>query len=265
MNVFEVHEGSSPIVLAFPHGGVWVPEDIEIRLNAVGLGRSDTDWHIHRLYGGLLDDATTVQATFHRYVVDANRPPDGQSLYPGQNTTGLCPLTDFDNQPIWKKGEEPDAGEIERRRLSYHAPYHAALAEQIARIKAKHGVAILFDGHSIRSRIPHLFEGTLPDFNIGTNSGASCAPSFERSITGDCAAADGYTHVLNGRFKGGWTTRHHGQPETGVHAIQLELAQSTYMREAAPWDYDETKAGRVRARLQTVLRHLESLAREGLS
>jgi len=264
MNVFEIYEGSSPVVLGFPHGGVWIPEAIENRLNPAGVGRADTDWHIFRLYSGLLDDATTVQATFHRYVVDANRPPDGESLYPGQNTTGLCPLTDFDGQPIWKDGEEPGVEEIEARRRTYHAPYHAALAEQIERIKAIHGVALLFDCHSIRSVIPHLFEGKLPDFNIGTNSGASCAPVLERSIADDCGSVTGYTHVLNGRFKGGWTTRHCGHPETGVHAIQLELAQSTYMAETPPWAYDDAKAGRLREHLRTALRHLESLAREGL-
>lgn len=259
MKPVEVVEGTSPIILGFPHTGTHVPEDIWARLNDEGRRLRDTDWHIHRLYSGLLAGATTVRATFHRYVIDANRDPTGKSLYPGQNTTGLVPLTDFDNLPIWR--EEPDEEEIARRLAAFHRPYHEALEAQIERVKKLHGIAVLYDCHSIRSRCPFLFEGTLPDFNIGTDGGRTCAPAFERATVEICAAADGYTHVVNGRFRGGWTTRHYGRPQEGMHAIQMELAQHTHLEsESEPFAYDEEKAERLRVHLRAVLERLEEIA-----
>lgn len=259
MTPVEVSRGDGPIVLGLPHTGTWLPEDIRTRLNARGQGLADTDWHIHRLYDGLLPVLTTVRATFHRYVIDANRDPSGASLYPGQNTTGLVPLTDFDGEDIWMR--PPDADEIEARRRAFHAPYHAALEAELARVRARHGVAILYDCHSIRSRIPYLFDGRLPDFNIGTNRGVTCGPDVESAVHEICAKAKGYTTILNGRFKGGWTTRHYGRPAEGLHAIQMELAQSTYLAaEAPPWTYDAAKADRLRTTLAEILRTLADLA-----
>lgn len=259
MHPVEVVRGDGPIVLGLPHTGTWLPEAVAARLNARGRALSDTDWHVHRLYDGLLPGVTTVRATFHRYVVDANRDPTGASLYPGQNTTGLVPLTDFDGVPIW--ADPPREAEIAARRVAFHAPYHAALQAEMDRVRAAHGVAVLYDCHSIRSVIPHLFDGVLPDFNIGTNGGTTCAPEIEAAVLGICANAEGYTHVLNGRFKGGWTTRHHGHPEAGFHAIQMELAQSTHLvDETAGWAYDAAKADRLRAVLQDILTTLADLA-----
>lgn len=219
---------------------------------------ADTDWHIDRLYAGLVDGVTTVRTTIHRYVIDANRDPSGVSLYPGQNTTTLCPLTDFDGLPIYLEGQEPDAAEIVRRRDIYHAPYHAAIAAELARVKAIHGFAILYDCHSIRGRIPFLFDGILPDFNIGTNEGATCAPAIESAVREICAGAEGYRSILNGRFKGGWTTRHYGRPDEGLHAIQMELAQSTYMVESPPWDYVPDRAENLRKHLKSILETLSN-------
>lgn len=261
MAVVEIRRGSSPVILGLPHTGTDVPAAIRARLNDNGLLLADTDWHIHRLYDGLLDDATTVRATFHRYVIDANRDPAGTSLYPGQNTTGLVPETDFDGKAIWKDCAAPTAADSAERLAEFHAPYHGALAAEIERVKALHGVAILYDCHSIRSHIPFLFEGKLPDFNIGTDSGRTCAPQIEKAVVEATGAAQGYTSILNGRFKGGWTTRHYGRPQTGVHAIQMELAQSNHLAtEAVPFAYDEDKAGRLRIHLKTILRQLEALA-----
>ncbi|GGH34757.1 formiminoglutamase [Cribrihabitans marinus] len=264
MTPVEITRGDSPIVLGLPHTGTWLPEDIRARLNDRGRGLDDTDWHIHRLYDGLLPGATTVRATFHRYVIDANRDPSGVSLYPGQNTTGLVPLTDFDGEAIWTA--PPDADEIEARRQAYHAPYHAALEAELDRVRAMHGVAILYDCHSIRSRVPYLFDGTLPDFNIGTNLGTTCATGIEQAVVAICQAAEGYTTVVNGRFKGGWTTRHYGRTDDGRHAIQMELAQTTYLEtERAPWAYDTAKAERLRAHLAEILAQLDHMGREGLA
>ncbi|MCL6707616.1 N-formylglutamate deformylase [Pseudomonas sp. R2.Fl] len=263
MNTVEVTRGASPVILAFPHTGTDVPTPILNRLNDNGRLLADTDWHIHRLYAGLLPDVTTVRATFHRYVIDANRDPSGSSLYPGQNTTGLVPETDFDGLPIWREGEEPSADDIAGRLRDFHAPYHAALTAEIERIRQIHGVVILYDCHSIRSHIPFLFEGRLPDFNIGTNSGASCALEFERVTAEIAGYAAGYTSIVNGRFKGGWTTRHYGQPGAGVHAIQMELAQSTHLAaEAVPFAYDEDKAEKLRIHLKAILARLETVAYE---
>ncbi len=258
MTPVEITQGDSPIVLGLPHTGTFVPDDINAALNARGKELADTDWHIHRLYDGLLPGVTTVRATFHRYVIDANRDPSGASLYPGQNTTALVPMTDFDGHDIWQT--EPDAAEIERRRVAYHAPYHEALKAELDRVRARHGVAILYDCHSIRSDIPFLFDGILPDFNIGTDMGRTCDPQIEAATVAVCAEAT-HSHVLNGRFKGGWTTRHYGQPATGIHAIQMELAQSTYLtEEAAPWTYDETKSRALRIHLQDILTTLAEMA-----
>lgn len=261
MSVFEVKRGTSPVILGFPHTGTDVPPEIWERLNDNGRLLADTDWHIHDLYAGLLDDATTVRATFHRYVIDANRDPTGVTLYPGQNTTGLIPETDFDGQPIWEDGAVPAEADIATRLRDFHAPYHAALAAEIERVKSIHGVAILYDCHSIRSHIPFLFEGRLPDFNIGTDGGRTCDPAIEQATVTAVSAAEGYTDILNGRFKGGWTTRHYGRPQTGVHAIQMELAQSTHLStEAPPFAYDAAKVGRLRIHLQSILKRIEAIA-----
>lgn len=259
MTPVHVHQGAGPIVLGLPHAGTFVPPDIAARLNENGRKLADTDWHIDRLYDGVLAGVTTVRANFHRYVVDANRDPDGASLYPGQNTTTLVPLTDFDGAPIWDQA--PSDADIDARRAAFHAPYHAALLAELARVRAAHGVAILYDCHSIRSRIPFLFDTTLPDFNIGTNLGTTCAAPIEAATKEVCENAAGYSCVINARFKGGWTTRHYGQPASGTHAVQMELAQSTYLTaEAAPWRYDQTKAARLRPHLKHILTALAALA-----
>lgn len=259
MTPVEVTQGDSPVILALPHTGTHVPENIRIDLQPEALSLRDTDWHIHTLYDGLLPGATKVRATFHRYVIDANRSPSDDNLYPGQNTTGLVPLTDFDGRPLWTK--DPGEDSVQARLAEYHQAYHDALRAEIRRVKALHGVAILYDCHSIRSHIPHLFEGTLPDFNIGTNDGHSCNEILQDTVHRICNAAPGYSTVLNGRFKGGWTTRHYGRPESGVHVIQMELAQSTHLvSEAAPFIYDPEKAEPLRGHLARILETLETLA-----
>ena len=260
MTPVTVQAGDGPVILGFPHGGTFVPGAIKRGLNDNGLLLADTDWHIAHLYDGLLPSATRVEATFHRYVIDANRDPSGHSLYPGQNTTTLCPLTDFDGAAIWTAGAEPSAADIEARRAAFHAPYHAALAAEVARVKARHGIALVYDCHSIRSQIPFLFDGVLPDLNIGTDNGKTCDAEMER-LTASIAAASSHTSVLNGRFRGGWTTRHYGQPETGVHAVQMEIAQSAYLvSETTPFAYDDAKAAQVRATLKEILAALSACA-----
>ena len=263
MRSVTVTQGDSCLVLAMPHTGTWVPDELWKDLNDRGRRLADTDWHLDQLYGDLTPGATIVGANFHRYLLDANRDPSGESLYPGQNTTGLCPLTDFDGLPIYREGREPDLAEVERRTKAWHTPYHTALANELARVRARHGIVVLYDCHSIRSHIPFLFEGALPDFNIGTNNGLTCAPAMAAAIAKICANAANYTSVLNGRFRGGWTTRHYGRPEQGMHAIQMELAQSTHLEaEAAPFAYSPEKARGLRVHLKTVLETLIELAHQ---
>lgn len=264
MNPVTITQSDGPVVLAIPHTGTEVDQAARSRLNEEGRALRDTDWHIHKLYSGLLPGATTVRATFHRYLIDANRDPTGESLYPGQNTTELCPTTNFDGVPLYDKGQEPGSAEIARRLREYHAVYHRSLANELARVKRIHGHVILYDCHSIRSHIPHLFDGVLPDFNIGTNSSSSCAPVIEDVVAEICTRAEGYTSIVNGRFKGGWTTRHYGNPEQGVHAIQMELAQSTHLAsEDLPFDYDSKKAAELRVHLKAILQQLNDLALSG--
>ncbi len=254
----EVSEGDGPVIMGMPHTGTWLPADIMAWLNPRGQVLADTDWHVHRLYDGLLSGVTTVRALFHRYVIDANRGADDSNLYPGQNTTALVPLTDFDGLPIWL--QPPSRADVRGRLKRFHAVYHNALAAQIARVRARHGVVVLYDCHSIRSHIPFLFKGRLPDLNIGTNSGLSCDLRIARAVEDICART-GRTMVVNGRFKGGWTTRHYGRPEAGVHAIQMELAQATYLTsEEPPFAYDAHKADGLRGMLRHILVTLTDLA-----
>ena len=261
----KVETGKGPIILSQPHGGTYVPEDVYASLNLVGRELADTDWHITRLYEDLCKDVTVVKALFHRYVIDANRDPQDHSLYPGQNTTSLCPLTDFDGRDIYQSGQQPNEAEIELRLKKWHQPYHAALTKEIQRVKNTHGFAILYDCHSIRSTIPFLFDGLLPVFSIGTNSGVTCATEIEAATVKVCESAPKYDTVVNGRFKGGWTTRYYGKPDSDVHAIQMELAQRSYMNEFAPWEYRTDLAQSIREQLSKIFTELSTIAETGFN
>jgi N-formylglutamate deformylase len=246
-------KGDSPLVLAQPHGGTEIPDAIFSRLSTTGQEKEDTDWHITRLYEGLLEQATVINTPIHRYVIDANRDPSGQSLYPGQYTTGLCPTTTFDDRPLYIEGQAPSLDEITDRQRQYHQPYHDVVREQLERVHQRHGYVVLYDCHSIRSVVPCLFDGKLPDLNIGTNDGNSCSQKITLAVENVCAVSSQYSSIFNGRFKGGWTTRHYGKPDAGYHAIQMELSQCSYMQETHPWQYDTTKAQRLRALLKDIL------------
>ena len=263
MNMFEITEGDSPIILAQPHGGTHVPAELSARLNERGRELSDTDWHINRLYDGLIEGVTVVHSNIHRYVIDANRDPSNVSLYPGQTTTSLCPTTDFNGRDIWQAGQAPSDDEAMARCAAFHTPYHEALAEQVSRVRAKHGMAILYDCHSIHSNIPYLFEGQPPVFNIGTDNGQTCHASIQTTTHTICATAPDHDTILNGRFRGGWTTRHYGQPSKGVHTIQMELAQRAYMDEFTPWNYRTDRAETLRPVLGRILENLDQIARSG--
>lgn len=226
----EIHRGDAPLVIGLPHTGVDFPPELADAFVSPWLARKDADWWIDRLYAFARDlGATMVRTRLSRSVIDCNRDPSGASLYPGQATTTLCPTETFDDEPLYP-GATPDAAEIERRRAAYFAPYHAALGAEIARLRAVHPHIVLYDAHSIRSHVPRLFDGELPQFNIGSNGGVTCDPALVAAVAGICAAS-GHSHVVDGRFRGGWTTRHYGRPRQGVHAIQMELSMRGYMAE----------------------------------
>ena len=232
MSWLDVRRGDMPMIVAFPHTGSDIPGHLEPQFTSGWLARKDADWWVNQLYDFAADlGATTIRTSVSRSVIDVNRDPSGASLYPGQATTGLCPTTTFDGEALYR-GPPPGADEIIWRREQFFDPYHAAIAAEIDRLRECHGRVVLYDAHSIRSRIPRLFDGVLPYFNIGTNGGVSCDPALATAVVAVCAAS-GFDHVLDGRFRGGWTTRHHGRPFAGVHAIQMELAIRGYMDEPA--------------------------------
>jgi formiminoglutamase len=256
-----VHHGHAPLVVSFPHTGTEIPDSIETQLASPWLARKDADHWVDVLYDFAHEiGATTIRTALSRTVIDVNRDPSGASLYPGQVTTGLCPLETFDGEPLYKAGREPGPQEILRRRQEFFEPYHAALAGELERKRAESGCVVLYDAHSIRSRMPRLFEGVLPQFNIGTNNGASCDPALTAAIEQACDTS-GLSRVTNGRFRGGWITRHFGQPKTGVHAVQMELAMQGYLAEPDaplnpgnwPAPLDDTRAARLRVALRDVL------------
>lgn len=261
----EIVPGGSPLILSMPHGGREMVPEIASRLNERGLAMADTDWWIERLYDFYSElDAGVVRTRMSRYVIDVNRDPSGISLYPGQATTDLCPTQTFDGEPIYHDGAEPDAAGIAARVERYFTPYHDALSTMIASTVDRHGYALLYDCHSIRSVVPRLFDGELPVFNIGTNGGSSCAPELQQIVADACAGAEGLTCVVNGRFKGGWITRYYGDPANNVHAIQMEMAQWAYMEEAPPWTYNEERAAKARTSLKQALAGMIGWAAENL-
>lgn len=238
MNDFNLHRGNAPLLASLPHDGTAIPEAIASRMTPVAHRVPDTDWHVGLLYDFAKElGASLIAPRWSRYVVDLNRPPDGHALYPGWSETALVPVNTFAGEPLYLAGEMPDAKEITARVEQYWRPYHAALRDELERLRAQHGRAVLWDGHSIRSRVPVFFDGRLPDFNLGTANGASCSPALQARLTdtlrehADGGDSSAYTHVVNGRFKGGYITRHYGQPDQGIDAVQLELAQCAYMDE----------------------------------
>jgi N-formylglutamate deformylase len=260
-----VHRGDAPLIVSFPHTGTELPPELADNFVSPWLARRDADWWVHELYAFVQDlGATTVRTSISRSVIDVNRDPGGASLYPGQNTTGLCPTTSFDNEPLYRDGHAPDAAQIQHRRASWFDPYHAALAAEIARLRERHDTVVVYDAHSIRSHIPHLFDGELPQFNIGSagpngEPDTSCDNALTDVVENLCALSE-LGHVRNGRFKGGWITRHYSDVPGGVHTLQMELACRGYMVEPGqvdasnwPTPFDPTLALPVRTTLQQVL------------
>ena len=255
MDTFTLARGHAPLLISLPHDGTYLPEALAARLHPRARRVPDTDWHVARLYEPLAQElgASVIKPLASRYVVDLNRPADGHALYPGRRETGLVSTVGFDGEPLYLHGQEPDEAEVHQRVDTWWRPYHQALAEELARLKAQHGWVVLWDGHSIRSHVPMLFEGRLPDFNLGSADDASCDAELQWRLTHVMEAQRHYDFVVNGRFKGGYITRHYGRPAEGIQAVQLELAQCQYMNEEN-FAWDESKAPMVRATIRDLLR-----------
>jgi len=256
--VFTLHQGSTALLVSVPHAGTFLPDELKPRLLPRALAVEDTDWHLEQIYAFVRAmGAGLIVPHAMRYVVDLNRPSENTPMYPGVNNTELCPTRFFTGDPLYRDGCAPDAREIASRVTTWWRPYHDALERELARLQAIHGHAVLFDGHSIKSTLPWLFDGTLPDLNLGTANGASCAPDLRAALGRVLQAQDRYSHVVDGRFKGGHITRTFGQPQDGRHAVQLEMCWSTYMAEEPPYRVDPARAGQLapllRALVQTML------------
>ena len=241
--VFALHPGSVPLLVSLPHVGIDIPEEMRKNFMPRALATEDTDWHLDKLYDFVREmGASLIVPKFSRYVIDLNRPPENMPMYPGTNNTELCPTRFFTGDGLYRQGLAPDKAEISRRLASFWRPYHDALRAELQRLKSIHGYVILFDGHSIKSELPWLFEGRLPDLNLGTVNGQSCAVSLRAALANVLRSQSQYSEVVDARFKGGYITRHYGRPEDRVHAVQLEICWRCYMLESAPFLYDETLA-----------------------
>jgi N-formylglutamate deformylase len=252
--LFRFTPATTPLLISVPHCGTFIPPDIAARMTPEALAVPDTDWHVEKLYDfAPALGAGLITATHSRYVVDLNRDPSGKPLYPGADNSELVPLRTFASEPIYLPGEDPDQAEIDRRRETYWQPYHDRIAQELARLRAQFGVAILWDGHAILSEVPRFFDGRLPDFNLGTAQGATADANLTAAVMAVLGGAEGLTSILNGRFTGGYITRHYGQPEDGVHALQLEMAEIAYMEEAPPFAWDPARAQRLTDVLRRVV------------
>jgi len=256
--IYTLHRGRTPLLVSVPHAGTVIPADLQPRYVERALAAEDTDWFLDELYGFVREmGASFLVPRYSRYVIDLNRPPENAPMYPGVNNTELCPTRFFTGDPLYREGQAPDDAEIARRLNVYWQPYHQAIQAELARLKYEHGHAVLFDGHSIKSQLPWLFEGQLPDLNLGTASGASCAPDLRAALSAVLKSQDRFTHVVDGRFKGGYITRRYGRPAERVHAVQLEKCWRCYMGEATPFKLDAACVHSVepvlRALVQTML------------
>ncbi|MFZ5549890.1 MAG: N-formylglutamate deformylase [Pseudomonadota bacterium] len=256
--VFELHRGTGPLLVSLPHVGRHIPLALQPLYTERALQVEDTDWHLDEVYAFVRGMGASLIVPRHsRFVIDLNRPPENTPMYAGANNTELCPTRFFTGDPIYREGCAPTPEQIDARRATYWQPYHDALRTELARLKAGHGHAVLFDGHSIKSELPWLFEGKLPDLNLGTAEGRSCAPSMRAALAEVLAEQATFTQVVDGRFKGGHITRHYGQPAQGLHAVQLEMCWSTYMAEQPPFRVDPARTATLepvlRALLQTLL------------
>lgn len=242
---YTLYRGHAPLLVSVPHAGTEIPADQRPRYVERALEVEDTDWYLERLYAFVRElGASLIVPRYSRFLVDLNRPSDNQPMYAGQNNTELCPTRFFTGEPIYQDGQAPDEAEIRRRVQTYWQPYHDALRDELARLRAQHGHAVLFDGHSIKSELPWLFEGTLPHMNLGTVGGTSCAPALRDELAAVFASQTRYEHVVDGRFKGGHITRHFGRPGDGIHAVQLEMCWRAYMDES-PRGWNDERAAEV--------------------
>ena len=254
MQLFNFVEGTAPLLISMPHCGTQLAPEMAENITPAAKQLADTDWHLQKLYDfAKAMGASIIQPHYSRYVIDLNRPADNTDLYPGANGTELCPTSSFAEEPLYQPGKEPNSTEVSHRLQTYWHPYHGKLQEELTHLRARHGVAVLFEAHSIRSEVPRFFEGRLPDINIGTANGTSCAPQLLTAVEKVLKQQKDYSFVVNQRFKGGYITRAYGQPVADIHALQLELSQRTYMEETFPFNYSPKTAKQVQPVLSQLI------------
>lgn len=260
-DIYTLNRGTTPLLVSIPHDGRALMPGQSCDMTETGQAIPDTDWHVRQLYSfasGM--GASVIAANYSRYVVDLNRAADDAALYEGQLSTGLCPVQTFAGESLYRNDEPITARERARRVQTYWRPYHDKIQETLGELKEEFGYALLWDGHSIKSEVPGLFDGVLPDLSFGTNDGESCAESTLEAVL-DSAGAGKYSFVSNGRFKGGYITRTYGNPAEKVQAVQLELAQRIYMDEATT-GYDDERGAALQEMLESLLAtYLKSAAR----
>ncbi len=260
---FEFKAGNTPILVSMPHAGADIPDDIAVRMAPCARAKADTDWHLPRLYDFLGEmGASTIAGRWSRYVIDLNRPPEDTNLYPGMDTTGLCPVDTFGREPLYLAGQQPSEADVQQRLQRYWRPYHQQLRAELDRLLALHGKVVLWDAHSIASVVPRFFDGRLPDLNFGTADGASCDQALADAVVSTAREASEFSVAVNGRFKGGYITRQYGRPDANVHAIQLEMCQCLYMDESAPFAYRPDVAGKIQPALRQMVAAAVDWARQ---
>jgi N-formylglutamate deformylase len=257
-DIFKLKRGNSKVLVSMPHVGTQLPRSLIPRMTKEAMNLPDTDWYLEELYDFLDElDVTVIAANYSRYVVDLNRSANDISLYPGSDVTGLCPTDTFYRDLIYENETSLETTEINDRLNKFWYPYHNALASEISRIKAVHGDVIVWDAHSIRSEVPRFFDGELPQLNLGTADGTTCQPVLMEKIVDIIKSNGDYSWVMNGRFKGGFITRHYAQPSMGVSTMQLELAMRSYMDESSSSPiFDNDKARGLRVILKAMMQSL---------
>lgn len=261
MNSFRLIQPTAPkvpILLSVPHCGTEFPQELKGQYKQHLINApDDTDWFVNRLYDFAASmGITMIHSTFSRWVIDLNRDPESKPLYTdGRIITALCPSTTFAGESIYNdERKEVDQAEVKRRLGIYYAPYHDQLAKKIFELKNKFGKVLLWECHSIRKFVPTVHTEKFPDLILGSNDGKSAAPGIIET-TLEHLGKSPFTLKHNHPFKGGYITRHFGNPSENAHALQLEMTKVNYMDDSE-LNYDGARAEAVRKVLMKVFSEL---------
>jgi N-formylglutamate deformylase len=261
MDCFKVHKSPgkpAPILLSIPHCGTAFPKELINEYEPeLYKEQDDTDWFVDQLYDfANAMGITTISAVYSRWVIDLNRHPENRDLYSdGRLITGLCPVTNFLGNAIYKDGRKSIAeDEIQRRLAAYYLPYHQKIAEHLMALKERFGQVLLWDCHSIRKSLPALHKEPFSDLIISDADGQSSAAKLSDTAFLHLSSST-YSVKRNYPFKGGYITRHFGKPKENQHAIQLEMSKNVYMDDLEK-TYVDKKAQKIQTLLKSTLEKL---------